>query len=134
MLHLYLDNFYFLLQSDLHKTKESFMFVLQDFTDLAVSGASFVPTVTAISSSPDLQWMVQSVVSSVAPSESRVHPYSSNMTFSRSKLVKTGSGNKAPSSSGRRGRFEQVHMVTVLFLYINLIITPVTQNTQLDGN
>ncbi|KAG7331866.1 hypothetical protein KOW79_005835 [Hemibagrus wyckioides] len=79
----------------------------QDFTDLAVSGASFVPTVTAISSSPDLQWMVQSVVSSVAPSESRVHPYSSDTTFSRSKMVKTVSGNKAPVTTARRGKFEQ---------------------------
>ncbi|KAF4091955.1 hypothetical protein AMELA_G00015660 [Ameiurus melas] len=81
----------------------------QDFTDLAVSGASFVPTVTAISSSPDLQWMVQSVVSSVAPSESRVHPYSSDMTFSRARMVKTLSGNKAPgSTTSRRGRMEQI--------------------------
>ncbi|KAB5517049.1 hypothetical protein PHYPO_G00184990 [Pangasianodon hypophthalmus] len=80
----------------------------QDFTDLAVSGASFVPTVTAISSSPDLQWMVQSVVSSVAPSESRVHPYSSDMTFSRARMVKTVSGNKAPSTASRRGKIEQL--------------------------
>lgn len=88
--------------------------MLQDFTDLAVSGASFVPTVTAISSSPDLQWMVQSVVSSVAPSESRVHPYSSNMTFSRTKMVKTVNGNKALSSSSRKGRMEQVNAVILL--------------------
>lgn len=89
-----------------------FVFVLQDFTDLAVSGSSFVPTVTAISTSPDLQWMVQSVVSSVAPSESRVHPYSSGMTFSRAKMVKTVSGNKhqAPNATGRRGKFEQVNI------------------------
>lgn len=70
----------------------------QDFSDLSVSGESFVPTLTAISSSPDLQWMVQSVVSS----ESRVHPYSSNMSFSRAKTVKTANGN-----IGRRGKMEQ---------------------------
>ncbi|XP_077443612.1 v-fos FBJ murine osteosarcoma viral oncogene homolog Ab [Stigmatopora argus] len=40
----------------------------QDFTDLSVSSTSFVPTVTAISSSPDLQWMVRPLVSSLAPS------------------------------------------------------------------
>ncbi|TUD52961.1 Proto-oncogene c-Fos [Bagarius yarrelli] len=74
----------------------------QDFTDLSVSGASFVPTVTAVSSSPDLQWMVQSVVSSVASSESRVHSYSSNMSFSRAKTVKTVSGN-----TGRKGKNQQ---------------------------
>ncbi|KAI5094499.1 proto-oncogene c-Fos [Silurus meridionalis] len=74
----------------------------QDFTDLAVSGGSFVPTVTAISSSPDLQWMVQSVVSSVAPSKTRVHPYSSNMSLSRAKMVKSTS-----TGSSRRGKMEQ---------------------------
>ncbi|NXY03275.1 FOS protein, partial [Pteruthius melanotis] len=49
----------------------------QDFcTDLAASSASFVPTVTAISTSPDLQWLVQpTLISSVAPSQSRGHPY-----------------------------------------------------------
>uniref|UniRef100_A0A3Q0R0W0 Protein c-Fos n=1 Tax=Amphilophus citrinellus TaxID=61819 RepID=A0A3Q0R0W0_AMPCI len=48
-----------------------------DFTDLTASSASFIPTVTAISTSPDLQWMVQPVVSSVAPSH-RAHPYTSS--------------------------------------------------------
>ncbi|NXN46487.1 FOS protein, partial [Rhinoptilus africanus] len=49
----------------------------QEFcTDLAVSSANFVPTVTAISTSPDLQWLVQpTLISSVAPSQSRGHPY-----------------------------------------------------------
>ncbi|KAI4900723.1 hypothetical protein NFI96_026265, partial [Prochilodus magdalenae] len=77
----------------------------QDFTDLADSPAPFVPTVTAISSCPDLQWMVQSVVSSVAPSTGRAHPYCpspSNTSFSRAKI----SGPKSPSS--RRGKFEQL--------------------------
>lgn len=74
-----------------------------------------MPTVTAISSSPDLQWMVQSVVSSVAPSESRVHPYSSNVTFSRTRTVKTVSGNKALSTtSSRRGKIEQVNVITTV--------------------
>ncbi|NXH29064.1 FOS protein, partial [Myiagra hebetior] len=42
-------------------------------TDLAASSASFVPTVTAISTSPDLQWLVQpTLISSVAPSQSPV--------------------------------------------------------------
>ncbi|XP_076872747.1 v-fos FBJ murine osteosarcoma viral oncogene homolog Ab [Brachyhypopomus gauderio] len=74
----------------------------QDFTDLSVSSASFVPTVTAISSCPDLQWMVQSVVSSVAPSNGRNHPYSPNpnTSFSRSRIVKT-SGCKSQSTSRR---------------------------------
>ncbi|XP_019375459.1 PREDICTED: proto-oncogene c-Fos [Gavialis gangeticus] len=45
-------------------------------TDLAASSANFVPTVTAISTSPDLQWLVQpTLISSVAPSQTRAHPY-----------------------------------------------------------
>ncbi|XP_036438381.1 v-fos FBJ murine osteosarcoma viral oncogene homolog Ab [Colossoma macropomum] len=77
----------------------------QDFADMADSPAPFVPTVTAISSCPDLQWMVQSVVSSVAPSTGRAHPYSPNTStsFSRARTQ----GNKAQSSS-RRGRMEQL--------------------------
>ncbi|XP_062857117.1 v-fos FBJ murine osteosarcoma viral oncogene homolog Ab [Trichomycterus rosablanca] len=80
----------------------------QDFTDLTVSGSSFVPTVTAINSSPNLQWMVQSVVSSVASSEARVHPYDavSDSTFSRAKMVKTCSIKS--QSTSRRGRIEQL--------------------------
>ncbi|XP_030070113.1 protein c-Fos [Microcaecilia unicolor] len=84
----------------------------QDFcTDLVASSASFVPTVTAISTSPDLQWLVQpTVVSSVAPSQSRVHPYgipvSSGSTCSRAGLLKT-TGSRG-QSFGRRGKVEQL--------------------------
>ncbi|XP_066533145.1 v-fos FBJ murine osteosarcoma viral oncogene homolog Ab [Hoplias malabaricus] len=74
----------------------------QDFSDMADSPASFVPTVTAISSCPDLQWMVQSVVSSVAPSTGRAHPYSPNTSYTRGRM-----STKAHSSS-RRGKFEQL--------------------------
>ncbi|XP_034018169.1 proto-oncogene c-Fos-like [Thalassophryne amazonica] len=76
----------------------------QDFTDLTVSSASFVPTVTAISTSPDLQWMVQPLISSVAPSH-RSHPYSSNPTFSRASMRSTAS--KAHIQA-KRGRMEQM--------------------------
>ncbi|KAF6735908.1 Proto-oncogene c-Fos [Oryzias melastigma] len=74
----------------------------QDFTDLTVSSASFIPTVTAISTSPDLQWMVQPVVSSVAPSH-RVHPYSSSPAYPRSSMR---SPSKACSS--KRGKIEKI--------------------------
>ncbi|XP_030637469.1 v-fos FBJ murine osteosarcoma viral oncogene homolog Ab [Chanos chanos] len=76
----------------------------QEYTDLSVSSASFVPTVTAISSCPDLQWMVQPVVSSVAPSSGRVHPYNSN-SLAQSKTMKP---NVKIQSSNRRGRAEQL--------------------------
>ncbi|KAL0967074.1 hypothetical protein UPYG_G00247480 [Umbra pygmaea] len=75
----------------------------QDFTDLTSvsSGCSFIPTVTAISTSPDLQWMDQSLVSSLAPSH-RAHPYSTSPpTYSRAMR------NKG-HSSGRRGKMEQL--------------------------
>ncbi|XP_056150377.1 v-fos FBJ murine osteosarcoma viral oncogene homolog Ab [Lampris incognitus] len=76
----------------------------QDFTDLTVSSASFIPTVTAISTSPDLQWMVQPVISSVAPSH-RAHPYSTSPSFST--LAMRSPASKAHSTS-KRGRVEQI--------------------------
>ncbi|XP_062406153.1 v-fos FBJ murine osteosarcoma viral oncogene homolog Ab [Sardina pilchardus] len=78
----------------------------QDFTDLSVTSASFIPTVTAISSCPDLRWMVQPVVSSVAPSNTRAHPYSANSTsaYHTPGLMKTAGAK----SSGRRSKIEQL--------------------------
>uniref|UniRef100_A0A673TGV3 Protein c-Fos n=1 Tax=Suricata suricatta TaxID=37032 RepID=A0A673TGV3_SURSU len=87
----------------------------QDFcTDLAVSSANFIPTVTAISTSPDLQWLVQpTLVSSVAPSQTRApHPYGvpapSAGAYSRAGVVKTVPGGGRAQSIGRRGKVEQV--------------------------
>ncbi|XP_037541370.1 v-fos FBJ murine osteosarcoma viral oncogene homolog Ab [Nematolebias whitei] len=78
----------------------------QDFTDLTASSASFIPTVTAISTSPDLQWMVQPLVSSVAPSR-RAHPYTSSPcpAYPRSAMK---SASKAHNST-KRGRMEQLN-------------------------
>ncbi|KAM4777596.1 protein c-Fos isoform 1-T1 [Cyanocitta cristata] len=84
----------------------------QDFcTDLAASSASFVPTVTAISTSPDLQWLVQpTLISSVAPSQSRGHPYGVSApaptTYSRPAVLKAPGGRG--QSIGRRGKVEQL--------------------------
>ncbi|KAM4690296.1 protein c-Fos [Rhinophrynus dorsalis] len=77
----------------------------QDFcTD---SSGSFVPTVTAISTSPDLQWLVQpTVISSIAPSQSRAHPYGTNLVYSRSGVLKNSAGRG--QSLGRRGKMEQL--------------------------
>ncbi|XP_036941430.1 proto-oncogene c-Fos-like [Acanthopagrus latus] len=74
----------------------------QDFTDLTASSASFIPTVTAISTSPDLQWMVQPLISSVAPSH-RAHPYSPSPAYSRPAMR-----SAASKAHGKRGRVEQV--------------------------
>ncbi|XP_054875998.1 protein c-Fos-like [Poeciliopsis prolifica] len=78
----------------------------QEFTDLSASSASFIPTVTAISTSPDLQWMVQPLVSSVAPSH-RAHPYTSRPSpaYPRSAMK---SAATRPHISTKRGRVEQI--------------------------
>ncbi|XP_071396915.1 v-fos FBJ murine osteosarcoma viral oncogene homolog Ab [Centroberyx affinis] len=78
----------------------------QDFTDLTASSASFVPTVTAISTSPDLQWMVQPLISSVAPSN-RAHPYSSSPSPAYSRPAMRSTASKVHGST-KRGRVEQV--------------------------
>ncbi|XP_075940606.1 protein c-Fos-like [Anarhichas minor] len=77
----------------------------QDFTDLTASSASFIPTVTAISSSEDLQWMVHPLISSVAPSH-RPPPYSSSPSpaYTRPDMR---SASRAHNSN-KRGRMEQV--------------------------
>ncbi|KAM4012312.1 protein c-Fos [Anomaloglossus baeobatrachus] len=73
----------------------------------AESSSSFVPTVTAISTSPDLQWLVQpTLISSVAPSQSRAHPYGAAPAFSHTGVIKGSSGRG--QSHGRRGRVEQL--------------------------
>lgn len=86
----------------------------QDFcTDLASSSANFIPTVTAISTSPDLQWLVQpALVSSVAPSQTRAHhpygvPAPSAGAYSRAGVMKAVTGGRA-QSIGRRGKVEQL--------------------------
>uniref|UniRef100_A0AAQ5X3V6 Protein c-Fos n=1 Tax=Amphiprion ocellaris TaxID=80972 RepID=A0AAQ5X3V6_AMPOC len=74
----------------------------QDFTDLTAASASFIPTVTAISTSPDLQWMVQPLISSVAPSH-RAPPYSSSPSPAYSRPAMKSAASRAP----KRGRAEQ---------------------------
>ncbi|XP_029352138.1 v-fos FBJ murine osteosarcoma viral oncogene homolog Ab [Echeneis naucrates] len=76
----------------------------QDFTDLTASSASFIPTVTAISTTPDLQWMVQPLVSSVAPSH-RAHPYSPSPAYTKPTMR---SAVSKVHSSTKRGRVEQI--------------------------
>ncbi|XP_076004855.1 v-fos FBJ murine osteosarcoma viral oncogene homolog Ab [Genypterus blacodes] len=78
----------------------------QDFTDLTVSSTSFIPTVTAISASADLQWMVQPLISSVAPSQ-RAHPYSSSPSPAYSRPGMRSAALKA--HSGKKGKFDQVN-------------------------
>ncbi|KAL1254096.1 hypothetical protein QQF64_016325 [Cirrhinus molitorella] len=74
----------------------------QEFTDLSVSSASFVPTVTAISSCPDLQWMVQPMISSVAPSNGAARSYNPNL-YPKMRVT----GTKSPNPN-KRARVEQL--------------------------
>ncbi|XP_022624699.1 proto-oncogene c-Fos-like [Seriola dumerili] len=78
----------------------------QDFTDLTASSASFIPTVTAISTSPDLQWMVQPLISSVAPSH-RAHPYTSSPSPAYPRPAMRPGASKAHGST-KRSRMEQI--------------------------
>ncbi|XP_061785457.1 v-fos FBJ murine osteosarcoma viral oncogene homolog Ab [Nerophis lumbriciformis] len=78
----------------------------QDFTDLTTSSASFVPTVTAISTCPDLQWMVQPLISSVAPSH-RAHPYGSRPSPAYPGAAMRASASR-PHGSNKRSRVEQI--------------------------
>ncbi|XP_064184299.1 protein c-Fos-like [Anguilla rostrata] len=81
-----------------------------DFTDLSIASASFIPTVTAISTTPDLQWMVQPTISSVAPSQNLVHPYNvqrTNSDYTRVGMIKTAGIKR---NIGRRGKTEQLSL------------------------
>ncbi|XP_054616965.1 v-fos FBJ murine osteosarcoma viral oncogene homolog Ab [Dunckerocampus dactyliophorus] len=78
----------------------------QDFTDLTATSASFIPTVTAISTSPDLQWMVQPLVSSVAPSH-RAHPYGSRPSPAYPRGAMKAASSR-PQATTKRGKVEQI--------------------------
>lgn len=102
------------------------LYSLQDFTDLTASSASFIPTVTAISTSPDLQWMVQPLISSVAPSH-RAHPYSPSPAYSSPAMRSAAS--RAQNSS-KRSRADQVLIIWPCIssnIYIKQVVTSVLQ-------
>ncbi|MBN3294906.1 FOS protein, partial [Amia calva] len=70
-----------------------------------VSASPFVPTVTAISTTPDLQWMVQpAVITSMSPSQARTHPYKAR---SSNQAVQKTTGNRG-QTTGRKGKIEQL--------------------------
>ncbi|XP_058847807.1 protein c-Fos-like [Acipenser ruthenus] len=73
----------------------------QDFcTDIDVSSSPFVPTVTTISTSQNLQWMVQpTLITSTPPVQSRAHPY---------KVPSSKIAGARGQSIGRRGKIEQL--------------------------
>ncbi|XP_043541826.1 fos-related antigen 2-like [Chiloscyllium plagiosum] len=81
-------------------------------SDMPGSSSAFVPTITAITTSQDLQWMVQpTVITSMSSPYSRTHPYSlpaasisspSSTTLHRPGVIKT------IGATGRRKRDEQI--------------------------
>lgn len=69
---------------------------------------SFVPTVTAVSTSPDLRWMVQPTVNtSVSPPSGRAKNRSRGAAHASSSISTTAGANKAKTSS-RKGQRSQV--------------------------
>ncbi|XP_051881292.1 fos-related antigen 2 isoform X3 [Pristis pectinata] len=81
--------------------------------DMPGSSSAFVPTITAITTSQDLQWMVQpTVITSMSSPYSRSHPYNlpgtsitspSSTTLHRPGVIKT-----IGETGGRRKRDEQL--------------------------
>lgn len=87
---------------------------LQKFrVDMPGSGSAFIPTINAITTSQDLQWMVQpTVITSMSNPYPRSHPYSplpglasvpGHMALPRPGVIKT-----IGTTVGRRRRDEQV--------------------------
>ncbi|KAI1895508.1 hypothetical protein AGOR_G00106980 [Albula goreensis] len=73
-------------------------------TELDVSGVPFVPTVTAISTTPDLQWMVQpTMITSVSPSVGTAQIYKAQSSVQASK-ASTSRGQ----TTARKGKTEQL--------------------------
>ena len=81
--------------------------------DMPGSGSAFIPTINAITTSQDLQWMVQpTVITSMSNPYTRSHPYSplpglasvpGHMALPRPGVIKT-----IGTTVGRRRRDEQV--------------------------
>lgn len=74
---------------------------------MSIQDAPFVPTVTAISSTPDFQWMVQpTIITSVSPSLGSKQ--ANELQGTHKKTPKTG-GNKGKNAA-RKNKAEQVSL------------------------
>lgn len=78
------------------------------------SNSAFIPTINAITTSQDLQWMVQpTVITSMSNPYSRSHPYSHHLTngpglLGHNALTRPGVIRSIGDARGRRKRDEQV--------------------------
>lgn len=93
--------------------------------DMPGSSSAFIPTINAITTSQDLQWMVQpTVITSMSNPYSRSHPYglpvaSGPSLLSHTALTRPGVIRSIGDAQGRRKRDEQVWVFNfvVLFMY-----------------
>uniref|UniRef100_A0A1A8PHY4 Fos-like antigen 2 n=2 Tax=Nothobranchius rachovii TaxID=451742 RepID=A0A1A8PHY4_9TELE len=82
--------------------------------DMPGSNSAFIPTINAITTSQDLQWMVQpTVITSMSNPYSRSHPYSHHLTngpglLAHNALARPGVIRSIGDARGRRKRDEQL--------------------------
>ncbi|XP_075993711.1 fos-related antigen 2 [Genypterus blacodes] len=82
--------------------------------DMPGSNSAFIPTINAITTSQDLQWMVQpTVITSMSNPYSRSHPYSHHLSngpglLSHNPLARPGVIRSIGDARGRRKRDEQL--------------------------
>ncbi len=83
------------------------------------SSSAFIPTINAITTSQDLQWMVQpTVITSMSNPYSRPHPYglsSGPSLLGHSTLTRPGVIRSIGDARGRRKRDEQVSLTFFFF-------------------
>lgn len=82
--------------------------------DMPGSNSAFIPTINAITTSQDLQWMVQpTVITSMSNPYSRSHPYGHHLTngpglLGHNTLARPGVIRSIGDARARRKRDEQV--------------------------
>ncbi|XP_061824461.1 fos-related antigen 2 [Nerophis lumbriciformis] len=82
--------------------------------DMPGSNSAFIPTINAITTSQDLQWMVQpTVITSMSNPYSRSHPYSHHLTngqglLGHNPMARPGVIRSIGDARGRRKRDEQL--------------------------
>lgn len=82
--------------------------------DMPGSNSAFIPTINAITTSQDLQWMVQpTVITSMSNPYTRSHPYGHHLTngpglLAHNTLARPGVIRSIGDARGRRKRDEQV--------------------------
>lgn len=93
----------------------SYSFSFQKYrVDMPGSNSAFIPTINAITTSQDLQWMVQpTVITSMSNPYPRSHPYGHHLTngpglLGHNTLARPGVIRSIGDARGRRKRDEQV--------------------------